>query len=35
MIEMNENKNNVVKQLITAANDKPKRFYSKLDELFP
>jgi hypothetical protein len=35
VIEMNENKNNVVKQLITAANDKPKRFYAKLDELFP
>jgi hypothetical protein len=30
---MSQNKS-VVKQLISAANDKPKKFYSKIDECF-
>ena len=33
LVEMSQNKN-VVKQLISAANDKPKKFYSKIDECF-
>jgi len=33
LVEMSQNKN-VVKQLISAANNKPKNFYSKIDECF-
>lgn len=34
VVEMNETKSQI-KHLIAAANDKPKRFYAKVDELFP